>query len=141
MLKTRTGGFGGDEESKEGSLGHNEDKIGNLARDSADSGRYALADYKKGKKGKKAEVHHSEATLFDDIREAYKYADKGPRRNGSDGKGAKICKSTSEGERKRSKKLTFEGRYTLLYRGLCLSFSSFWFGIEGKIARDRELFY
>ncbi|XP_010674728.2 protein ALWAYS EARLY 2 isoform X2 [Beta vulgaris subsp. vulgaris] len=108
VLKTRTGGFGGDEESKEGSLGHNEDKIGNLARDSADSGRYALADYKKGKKGKKAEVHHSEATLFDDIREAYKYADKGPRRNGSDGKGAKICKSTSEGERKRSKKLTFE---------------------------------
>lgn len=107
----RNGGFAADEEIKENRLVCNEVKVGNRAKDTVDIGKSALVEHNKGKKGKKVkkeEVQHSEATLFDNIREAYKYADKGPRSNGSDGKGAKICRSTSEGRRKRSKKLTFE---------------------------------
>ncbi|XP_021742508.1 protein ALWAYS EARLY 2-like isoform X2 [Chenopodium quinoa] len=110
VLKVRTGGFAADRDFKECSLGYNEAKTENWARDRVDIGKSALAEYKKGKKGKKGkkeEVQHSETTLFDNIREAYKYADKGPRRIGSDGKSADICRSTSEGQ-SRGKKLTFE---------------------------------
>lgn len=114
MRKAKNGGFAVGLESKEGSLERNEANNGNLAWD---SGRSALADYKKGKKGKKEDVQHSEATLFDDIREAYKYAEKGSRSNGFDGKGAKICTSTSEDQRKKRKKITSEGRYALVHLG------------------------
>uniref|UniRef100_A0A803KP52 SANT domain-containing protein n=1 Tax=Chenopodium quinoa TaxID=63459 RepID=A0A803KP52_CHEQI len=84
VLKVRNGGFAADRDFKECSLGYNEAKTENWARD-----------------------RHSEAMLFDNIREAYKYADEGPRRIGSDGKSADICRSTSEGQSK-GKKLTFE---------------------------------
>ncbi|KNA21380.1 hypothetical protein SOVF_043680 isoform B [Spinacia oleracea] len=110
VLKARNGGFAADEEPKEGSLGYNGTKNDNWARD-MDTGKSALIEYKKGKKGKKGkkeEVQNSEATLFDNIREAYNYADKGPRRNGSDGKSVKVCRSSFEGQRKRSKQLTCE---------------------------------
>lgn len=132
MLKARNGGFAADEEPKEGSLGYNGTKNDNWARD-MDTGKSALIEYKKGKKGKKGkkeEVQNSEATLFNNIREAYNYADKGPRRNGSDGKSVKVCRSSFEGQRKRSKQLTCEGKYALEFLGLYFSlcFPSFKLG-------------
>ncbi|KAL2942037.1 Protein ALWAYS EARLY 2 [Bienertia sinuspersici] len=105
VRKTKVGGFVVGEEYKERSLGFNEARNGNLGWDSVDLGKSALAEYKKGKK---EEVHHSEAKLFDHIREAYKYAERGSRSSGYDGKCAKICQSTSEGQRKKRKKLTSE---------------------------------
>ncbi|KAL9233297.1 hypothetical protein vseg_008316 [Gypsophila vaccaria] len=97
--KPKSGGFASDDESMDDSSGSYEARIKRVLSDGVDS-RPSLADFKKGKKGKK-KADISEVKMFEDARDASKFRNKRPSiYEGFLHGGAKIDRSPSKGQRK-----------------------------------------